>query len=702
MPTDQHQAHRDRAYRQQQRISAAGRDIGSIPPIANPERRAACKDDLERFCREYNPDVFYLPLSRDHRRVIARIEEAVTMKFMLAFAMPRGSGKTSICRMATLWAVSYAWSSYTLVIGATGDKADDSLDAIKHWVRFLPAYVDDFPEVSHAAIALEGVANRASGQTCQGRSTGIVWSAKRFGLPAVPRPDNLDASMTAGDAFGELAPTSGSVIGAAGLTGEGLRGSLITGPGGEQVRPDFVLADDPQTDESAASPAQSAKRLKLVNSVIPAMAGPGRPMGVVMPCTVIEPGDMVDQVLDRKNHPHWRGERTRLLRQMPDDLTPWEPYFEVYDRCFDLEPPEFAAADAHYTEHRDTLDAGFEASWPDLTDDRVSAVQRAMNLYRRDPEGFFAEFQNEPLHPGGTGEDRLTVEAVLAQAGELPRRVAPDGTVAVTAFIDVQGNSLWWTLYAWREGMGGHLLDYGVYPEQKTRRPALSSITRTLRRVHKGLDPDAAMLAGLEALTAHIGGLEVRTPGGEQLALSIGLIDAGWERYRAVVYRVARASKGLWRPSYGMGITAQKAPMASWKHDRTDRRYGDPVSVMDRLNTKERCRYVQMDVNALKAELAGRYRLGRGAPGAIELFKPDRPDAHRTFAEHRVSEVARLDEANGRQVRVYKLAVKGMDNHWLDGEVGCRAGASIAGVRTAAESHSARAKPKRRRINVTF
>jgi hypothetical protein len=50
-----------------------------------------------------------------------------------------------------------------------------------------------------------------------------------------------------------MVPTSGSVVGVSGLTGEGIRGSLKTLTTGEMVRPDFVLIDDPQTPESARS-----------------------------------------------------------------------------------------------------------------------------------------------------------------------------------------------------------------------------------------------------------------------------------------------------------------------------------------------------------------------------------------------------------------------------------------------------------------
>src|SRR5204863_429248 len=79
---------------------------------------------------------------------------------------------------------------------------------------------------------------------------------------------------------------------------------------------DFVLIDDPQTDESANSPQQVRKRLNTVNGAILGLAGPKKKIAGVMPITVIAKGDMADQVLDRKTHPEWQGQRIKLMPKM--------------------------------------------------------------------------------------------------------------------------------------------------------------------------------------------------------------------------------------------------------------------------------------------------------------------------------------------------------------------------------------------------
>ncbi len=47
------------------------------------------------------------------------------------------------------------------------------------------------------------------------------------------------------------------------------------------------------------------------------LAGPGKKISGIMPCTVIRPGDMADNNLDRNRHPEWNGERTKMVYAFP-------------------------------------------------------------------------------------------------------------------------------------------------------------------------------------------------------------------------------------------------------------------------------------------------------------------------------------------------------------------------------------------------
>jgi hypothetical protein len=87
---------------------------------------------------------------------------------LFAFAMARGSGKTTICRMAALWALSYRHCRYVFVIGATDDKAKESLDTMRVLIRFLDDYAADFPEISFPAQRWRHRQPRQRGRLCNG------------------------------------------------------------------------------------------------------------------------------------------------------------------------------------------------------------------------------------------------------------------------------------------------------------------------------------------------------------------------------------------------------------------------------------------------------------------------------------------------------------------------------------------------------
>src|SRR5262245_24693879 len=108
-----------------------GNDIAPLPKCVNPKRRKACQFNLAAFCKTYFQAAFKLNWSPDHLRVIAKIQSAVLTGGLSAFAMPRGSGKTTIARIAALWAILYGHRRWACIIGATDDKAAKLLASIK-------------------------------------------------------------------------------------------------------------------------------------------------------------------------------------------------------------------------------------------------------------------------------------------------------------------------------------------------------------------------------------------------------------------------------------------------------------------------------------------------------------------------------------------------------------------------------------------
>jgi hypothetical protein len=649
--------------------------------IADPKRRERCRTSLRLFCETYNSEPLYFDWSDDQLEVIARIEEAATLGALYAFALPRGSGKTLICRMAALWAASYAHRYYPFVIGATDEKARETLDTLRILIRFLPEYAADFPEISYPAQRLKGIANRASGQMCRGESTMIEWSADRIVLPTMPPPVNWPKHWELRK-DGKV-PTSGVLVSASGLTGEGIRGSLKTLTTGEMVRPDFVLLDDPQTPESARSHAQNVTRMKLVSADVLGMAGPGKSMAAVMPCTVIEPGDMVDEILDREKHPMWRGKRSSMLRSFPANMTAWDSYFEVYAKCAQLEPPDFTESNALYVSRRSILDEGAEASWPERKEDfEVSAIQSAMHLYFRDRRSFMSEYQNQPESNNPAAANALDPDLLIQRAQNVPRRDVPRSCTRLTAMIDVGGDLLWYCVTALDESFGGTVIDCGTYPDQQRAyflksepRPGLADMPELANQ------PQSAQIyAGLTVVANRVlGATYLQEETGAAMKVERCLVDANWGVATDLVYEFCRRNTNhasILYPSHGKFIGASSNPMSTWQ-----KRPGERAGQGWRLypGDRGRGRHVVFDANHWKTFAAERLRTPAGGAGAVFLYHPGKGRDHRLLVDHFTAEYPVATSAKGRTVDEWKN-LPGRDNDFWDAFVGTLVAASTLGL----------------------
>ena len=106
--------------------SAQGRDIGELPPVENQARRDAAARDFQLFCETYQIELFSREWSTDHLTIISKIEAAVLHGWQFGMAMPRGSGKTTLCYVACEWALLYGHRSFVVLIGAEATAAQQN------------------------------------------------------------------------------------------------------------------------------------------------------------------------------------------------------------------------------------------------------------------------------------------------------------------------------------------------------------------------------------------------------------------------------------------------------------------------------------------------------------------------------------------------------------------------------------------------
>ncbi|GAA5509183.1 hypothetical protein [Novipirellula caenicola] len=140
-------------------IAQAGRDIGDLPTIENPERKAKAAGNFRFFCEAYFSLTFHLDWSPEHLKVIHKIEEAVVRGGLFSLAMARGSGKSSLAEVACIWAVLNGYRDFVCLIGSDEGHACDMLDSIKTEFDANETLLADYPEVCYPIQALDGIAN---------------------------------------------------------------------------------------------------------------------------------------------------------------------------------------------------------------------------------------------------------------------------------------------------------------------------------------------------------------------------------------------------------------------------------------------------------------------------------------------------------------------------------------------------------------
>lgn len=670
-----YEAHKERQRARQAIQSQSGRDIASagwVHPPVDLERRLRAERDFRFFCEQYFPQTFVLPWSDDHLKVIAKIEQAVLEGGLFALAMPRGSGKTTICEGACLWALVYGHREFVALVGVDERAAEEMLDSLQVEMKTNDRLEEDFSELVGPVRALEGIHQRAAGQLYDGQQTYLGWTASELVFPTLPplpwAPFN-----------GTVPKAGGGIVRVAGITGR-IRGMKHKRVDGTSVRPALVLIDDPQTDESARSPSQCAARERILSGAIQGLAGPGRKIAGLMTLTVVRPEDLADRILDRDKHPQWQGERTKMVYAWPTNEVLWAKYAELWRAGMQADRGIVAATE-FYRQHRVRMDAGAVIAWPARHNpDELSALQHAMNLkLDRGEAAFWAEYQNEPLPEAQVGDELLTVDQIAAKVNGLQRGAVPLSCTHLTMFVDVQAKALFWLVTAWEDDFTGYVVDYGTEPDQKVTYFTLRDVRRTLATAAPRAGFEGAIYAGLERLIERTVGREWRRDDGVQVRIDRCLIDANWGQSSDVVYQFCRQSPyaAVLLPSHGKYVGASSIPFSDYKRKRGDRvglNWRIPV-----ITGKRAVRHVVFDTNYWKSFVHARLAVPMGDPGCLSLFGRQ-AEAHRLLAEHLTSEYRVKTEGRGRTVDEWKLRVEGLDNHWFDGLVGCAVAASMHGV----------------------
>lgn len=661
------------------------RDIAASYPgePKDPKRREACEHDLERFLRTYFPRAFPSPFCRDHQKMIGKIQEAETQGGLYARAMPRGFGKTTIATRSMLHAGVYGHRRFGLLVASTKPLATRIMTQQKKELCFNKLLLEDFPEICYPFFRTKNDGRLARRQTWEGQPTGIQLSPDTLVFPTIP-PSTV----------------SGTILMSAALLGA-IKGLFHELEDGTVIRPDFVLADDPQTRPSAKSITQTQSRIETIDGDILGLAGHDTPITVVMAVTPIFEGDLACHYLSRDEAPEWQGDTSPMVYRMPDALdTLWEQYRQTADEARRNDGDKKAAT-RFYLQNQEAMDAGAVLAWPDgPKSKRASVLQYAMDLYFRNRQAFFAEYQCRPESLTNASGLMLPPDQLAKRYSGLPMGMVPKGTDYLTAFVDAGKSYLFVAIGAWKKDFTGSIIEYGAWPQQRRRyytksdaNPTIASYFATERPGLAGAAEETMLAAALDTLLPELLARTWTDADGNVFKLGRILCDAGdlGDVVRGAIVRLKQPKEKMpiVMPSLGIGIGASKKPMSA-----RAKKDGDIVGyhwIAPEPRDRHELREVQIDTNAWKSFIHKRFFVDKLLPGSL-TFYGDKSTDHTMWIDHLTAETPKEMEnkSDDRKVVEWK-DIPGHENEGLD----CTSGAAVAASTVGAELTGAQEAPKR-------
>ena len=678
-------------------------------PVVNVKRRIAACASLQMFCETYHPARFSLTWAPFHLEFLDDIQQRIVSGGQQAAAKPRGSGKTSIVIAAMEWAALTGRRKFLEAIAVNDYKATDLIRAIKVDLTSNALLLEDFPEVCQPLAALGNRKTRCRLQTFKGEPTSSDYGNNRVVLPACVYPMHSAGKVVSKKRAEAAHWGQGcqSVIEAHGIESGNIRGTHYVRPDtGETVRPDFVLLDDPQDDEVAVNPASVLKRSKIIDGAIMQMAGPQTKMSAFMACTVIASDDLASQYLDRKQRPQWGGTIVKMLPDMPKNMPLWDKYAEVRQDELERDNKQ-VETNAFFLEHQQQLLEGASWSWPQrVKDGDVHPLQTAMHIFYDTPSAFYSEFQNEPFLDNG--QDLLSIESICDKQSGLDRYVIPGDAAKLCAFIDVQGNMLFYCVMAITNDFRGFVVDYGAWPEQKQSNYTKRHVRNDLSKRYPGMSAEARWLAALTDCVHSMNNKPWQRVGGGVVAIDKIGIDAGYGESTSTVRAFCSLPdvRSQCVPTFGRYVGAVSKPICDGRAKPGEELAPREWHVRNLPPSPgEGCRHTLYDANYYKslthqALAAAAGTIGKhNEPGSLVLFKQP-PQKHRLFAQHLHAETPYdVSDKAGRSKREWKQDKPSRpDNDFFDCLAGCYVMSILSGITPRARSEKRRKRSSGRSL----
>ena len=307
-------------------------------------RMKECATSLEKFAKTYFPTVFTSTFSPLHKEVFASAEEMILRrkrrKNFYVRAAPRGHGKSQVISfLLIIWCVVYKYKRNILLISDTLDQARGFIAAIKTEFEENELLKADF---------------------------GNLVSEEKWAQDKIITLNKVQV-------YGRGA-------------GQKLRGNKYG-----SIRPDLVIVDDLENDESVETEQQ---RKKLFNWFMKALIPVGSPStDYIFIGTVLHYESLLQKLLTAPTFSMWDRKRYQAVQHFSDS-----PLWDDWEQIMLDEHNPNAGEDAYnfYLEHRDEMLDGVKCLWPESGPDYY---ENMMELRVSDSSSFNSEYMNEPIDP---------------------------------------------------------------------------------------------------------------------------------------------------------------------------------------------------------------------------------------------------------------------------------------------------------------
>lgn len=432
----------------QRAAKAAGNALPRLAP-ADPRRRKRLERDPAKWLKYYFPDIFVLPFSDGHRAIIKAVVFGDKSGKDVVVAAPRGEGKTNLLRFLSIYLV-FTERARFVVDGSWQNRAAD--EAFSTWLIALtserlaadyPEYCTPFCESTHA-----------------NRLPRLYWADDANKAPTGAAVKSKKMQIVFPDGRGALAAGS--------LQGD-IKGLNITTRGGQSLRPDKLLLDDPQDVDRADDPVFVSETVHRIDSQWRCLAGPSTRISMMVACTIYAPNDVGETLGKRRDAVFVRIPRVTSWPEGFDKAD--SPCRQMWDKWFDLYCDDKTRGESFrfYRANKSAMCDGFAVSWKERYDrakgDPDALFAAMVDYYTKGRDAFFSEYQNSPV-ARNTKLYEITPRRVLEHRVALPDGVVPDDAVYTVLTTDINYSyGLTYQVTSFRRDRTSHVVTEGVWCE---------------------------------------------------------------------------------------------------------------------------------------------------------------------------------------------------------------------------------------------